>query len=777
MLQPVSFIPGTSPPQLGPLARYLPPLADGVASSWLRQWLPPGSWVLDPFGAAPRLSLEIARAGYRVLVSANNPVSRKILEMGAQTPAQSELKSALADLASAYKGQERIEPHIRSLYMTECAGCGEQVMANYFVWERLATFPYARHITCARCGESGEHPTTQKDKERAASFSGSDLNRARALERVAPAHDPDRVHAEEALSAYLPRAVYALFTLINKMDSLDISATRRNYLSALLLTTCDQANSLWSHPISRERPRQLSSYSHFRENNVWLALEQSTEVWLSDQPKVPLTLWPKLSGEPAGITLFEGRLRELTTDVSNLKIGAVLAALPRPNQAFWTLSALWTAWLWGREAMGPFKSVLRRRRYDWAWHTAALSAGFHNLAGLLEDGTPILGLVGEAEPGFLSAAILSAASAEFSLEGIALREENLQAQISWRFHTQREFQLSPRSRPANIAREAGLSVLKELGQPADYLTIHTAALAALEDENALTQKLVKDERQEIQAEVDASPAETYSQLQNILKEVFNYRNGFRRFEGSEVSLEVGSWWLRDEGDRRTPLADRIEITLAQYLESHASCSYQDLDFYLCEAFPGLLTPNPELILHCLGSYGEEQPQGSNQWKLRYQDHPDIRHLEMETTSESLSQLASRLGYLDQRSYPTHRTDSLCGSRITSLWTDAQGTPRYEFFITTTATIGEIVRQKGLEAAKPQQGMRQVVVLPGGRANLAAYKLSKDKNLKKQVDQGWIFLKFRHLRRLMENPLLSAENFSEQLELDPLTYTATQIRLL
>lgn len=777
MLRPISYIPGVSAPRASLLSRYLPPLADGVASSWLNQRLPPGSWVLDPFGAAPRLSLEMARAGYRVLVSANNPVSRKLLEMGAHAPAQSELKSALADLASAYKGQERIEPHIRSLYMTECSACGEQVMATYFVWERSATFPYARHYTCTRCGESGEHPTTPKDKERAASFSGSDLNRARALERVAPTHDPDRVHAEEALSVYLPRAVYALFTLINKLDSLDITPIRRNYLSALLLTACDQANSLWSHSTSRERPRQLTIPSHFRENNVWLALEQSTQLWLSDQPDVPLTIWPKITNEQAGITLFEGRLRDLTAGLSNLKIGAVVAALPRPNQAFWTLSALWTAWLWGREAVGPFKSVLRRRRYDWAWHTAALFAGFHSLAGLLEDGTPILSLVGEAEPGFLSAAILSAASAEFHLEGIALRSENQQAQISWRFHTQRELQLHQRSKPVNLAREAGLSVLKELGQPADYLTVHTAALAALANGNALTQKLVKDEPYEPQTETEVSPTETYSQLQNVLKEVFNFRNGFRRFEGSEVSLEVGSWWLRDEGDRQISLADRIEIAIAQYLERHASCTYRDLDLYLCEAFPGLLTPNPELILHCLGSYGEEQPQGSNQWKLRYQDHPDIRHLEMETTADSLSNLASRLGFLAQRSYPTNKTDSLAESRITSLWLNSQGISKYEFSIITSATIGEIVRQKGMEARKSQLGIRQVIVLPGGRANLAAYKLSKDKNLKKEVDQGWIFLKFRHLRRLMDNPLLSAENFIEQLELDPLTYTATQIRLL
>jgi hypothetical protein len=59
----------------------------------------------------------------------------------------------------------------------------------------------------------------------------------------------------------------------------------------------------------------------------------------------------------------------------------------------------------------------------------------------------------------------------------------------------------------------------------------------------------------------------------------------------------------------------------------------------------------------------------------------------------------------------------------------------------------------------------------------AFKLSKDARLNKEIEQGWIFLKYRHLRRLIENPLLNAENLIEQLELDPLTYTATQMRLL
>ena len=43
--------------------------------------------------------------------------------------------------------------------------------------------------------------------------------------------------------------------------------------------------------------------------------------------------------------------------------------------------------------------------------------------------------------------------------------------------------------------------------------------------------------------------------------------------------------------------------------------------------------------------------------------------------------------------------------------------------------------------------------------------------------GWRFIKFRHLRWLVDNPLLSRDNLDELLAIDPLTYSTTQLRLL
>src|SRR5512147_124291 len=124
------YIPGLSPADPGPLSRFIPPLEEGVISHWLPLHAPAGSWVLDPFGFSPRLALEAARAGYRVLVTVNNPITRFQLEMSARPPSETDFKAALADLAASKKGDERLGAHLQSLYLTPCEKCGNEIHAD-----------------------------------------------------------------------------------------------------------------------------------------------------------------------------------------------------------------------------------------------------------------------------------------------------------------------------------------------------------------------------------------------------------------------------------------------------------------------------------------------------------------------------------------------------------------------------------------------------------------------------------------------------------------------
>jgi hypothetical protein len=777
------YIPGRSPGKAGPFARYLPPLPEGVAARWLEAHLPPAiskgaqagaspaPCIIDPFGASPQLAVEAARAGYRVFVTANNPVARFLLEMAVNPPTQDQLQAVLAELASSRRGGERLEPHIRSLYLTACDQCGQEVMVDAFLWERgpgtssgASPTLFGRIYHCEACGKSGEFPAAEADIERAWGFSTSGLHRARALERVVSMDDPDRQSVEEALAVYLPRAVYVLFTMINRLDGLALTELQRKHLAALLLSACDQANTLWPYPTGRARPRQLTIPPRFRENNIWLALEQAVEE-LSVQPgegsrEIPLTIWPEQPPAQGGICLFEGRLRELSEQFQavpsqGIHIEAVMAALPRPNQAFWTLSALWAGWLWGREAVGPFKSVLRRRRYDWSWHTVALRSALESLHPLLEANTPFLGLIGETEPGFLAAAILAAGTADFELEGLALRAESGQAQITWRSlngPAGQEIADHDQHTAVEVASQAAKLHLQGRGEPCGYLYLQAAALSALAQAGLLSRP--------VEANAEAPPAhgETLGQLNAVFEEAFSYRKGFLRFGGSEKSLDVGQWWLRESLPTEAPLADRVEMSLVRHLQQNPGTSLLEADRLLCEAFPGLYTPSPELIQVCLESYGQQDPDDPARWHLRPEDVPHARRADLGAIHDLLDQIAGRIGFRLEGQGPV-------------LWLDAAGNTAYACYVIDSAVFGEILSKGQYPPDKV------LIVLPGGRANLAAYKLKNDPRLQNAVEGGWRFIKYRQVRWLAENAILNQEMLEAQLEKDLLTYNTPQMRLL
>jgi hypothetical protein len=785
-----AYIPGRPSPIIKPLGRYLPPIPDGVGVEWLHSRLSAGTgarWVLDPFGASPRLAVEAAQAGYRVLVAANNPVARFLLEMAANPPAESELSAALADLAGSFKGGERIEPHLRSLYLTPCAQCGQEIMADAFLWDRGSPAPFGRIYHCPHCGDSGEHPATEVDAARAAQFASGGLHRARALERVAPVDDPDRQHAEEALATYLPRAVYALFTLINKLDNLPVA--RRRLLEALLLAACDQANTLWPYPTARSRPRQLAIPPRFRENNIWLALEEAARQWAAseDEPvlsRLPVLTWPEQPPPEGGICVFEGRLKDLIPSLGEIPVGAVLAAMPRPNQAFWTLSALWAGWLWGREAAAPFKSVLRRRRYDWGWHSAAIYAALGSLAPHISQGTPFLGLIGEVEPGFLSATLIAAGLAGFDLNGLALRAESDQAQVHWQRsgrgagatavlveNTPKEAETTRKepTTPAfslslkqiqDLSQEAAREYLNQRGEPASYVHLHAAALSSLAQSQAFSRS------------PKASPPDVLGLAQNAFQQGFSYRSGFSRYGGSEHSLDVGQWWLREPSQPNDiPLADRVEMASVRTLQKRGSLTLDELDTALCSLFPGLFTPNPELVATCLESYGEHEDPSSLVWRLRPPDTPKARRADLVAMQDLLSHLGQSLGFVTGLA-GFSASDSPGPTGVTPLvWQDGQSELVYAFYILASAVFGKIV------ATSQYPPTKSLIVYPGSRAGLVMFKLHNDPRLNQSIEAGWRFVKFRLVRRLAEDPRLNRANLDAQLDQDPFNNKDPQMQLL
>jgi hypothetical protein len=362
-----------------------------------------------------------------------------------------------------------------------------------------------------------------------------------------------------------------------------------------------------------------------------------------------------------------------------------------------------------------------------------------------------------------------------------------------------------------MAAQATARYLEVRGEPASFIHAFCAAIAGLTQAHSFPYIA----RKSISPEDIAS--DTYTQAVAIGKEILSFRHGFLRYslaykgkgepgtlltqtpsaatiesnepeaterssetrpgtaeKSSVESPESGLVWLRDASQATlSPLADRFEVALVNFLLKHSGCSLQDIDSAMCAAFPALFTPELEYLQICLDSYAESELDDSSRWKLRQQDTPAARRQDLADAEFLINQLGERLGFSTQLR-PSTTTPDGRPTQHTFCWVDRYQLPQYWLFPIVSAVIGEVILQSTVPAG------RSLIILPGGRANLVSYKLRRDPRLARLCDaaqSGWRFIKFRHLRWLEGNPLLSRDNFDEQLALDPLTYSTPQLRLL
>jgi hypothetical protein len=836
MFGSIAFIPGTRTSKPEPLSRYLPPVPEGVTSTWLKNNISQGSWILDPFCASPRIALEAAQMGYKVLVAANNPITRFLLEMMADPPKAEELKAALAELAASYVGNERTEPHIRYLYNTYCARCGQIVYADSFIWEHGNPSPSMRSYTCPNCGDNGEHPCTPYDVDLSSKFSSSGIHKARALERVVSSTDQDRIHVEQALSVYIPRALYALITIINKIEGLKISARDRKYLYALLLYAFDQANAMWKVSSQKERRRQLTIPRHFQEKNIWNALEEGINLWSKDitnsSSAIPVTTWPEIPPSTGGICIYEGRFITLADSMKDIAIRAVCTAIPRPNQAFWTLSALWAGWLWGREAVRTFKSVLHRQRYDWAWHTTALTSVFKQLANSLQPSTAIFGIISEAEPGFIGSALIAAGVAGCTLESIALRPEEDQAQIIWK--SERNLELTQiNSSFSQVAIQFARSYLENRAEPACYLNTIAAALMGIaklwnsQIENRPGGEQIGPDNKPGSAQpneqIEPTPSLIYTTIYNSTREALSYRTGFLRYNLQEISnVEaanksqiVQSSLFSLDLPKNSGGEDEVENTDLSSVDNELasakerpprSSDISESTFLWLREIENInrnpITDNYELNLvnYLLNHPGCSLQEIDLELCALFPGlfTPDLEFIRLCLESYAApdphdlnrwyvrpeDSVSERKLDLERANMFIHqigeRLGFICSDHIDSssktyiTWQDKNNEQDYRFFPIVTAAIGEIVLYG------EQLPVKGFIVLPGSRANMLFYKLRRDPRISKAFNPStgnWNFLKFRHLRSLAESPILIRENLDQLLGLDPITYSTPQIWLI
>jgi hypothetical protein len=735
-----TFIPGEEAIPSLPLERFMPPVRAGISEKWLSEHVDDGATILDPFGASPLVALEAARAGYRVIVAANNPIVRFLIEQLAQPATYEAMQAAMASLASIRRAEQRLEPHIRELYASICPNCGEQVSARAFIWDRETQVPTTKILDCKHCGNQDEHPVDELDIEKALSFERRGPHRARALERVAAQGAPLRRHVADALESYLPRAIYGFFTILNRLDRLQADENQRKLINALLLVALDRCNSIWEHPSGRPRPKQLVNPTVFREHNIWREIEDALQLWNGLDLGTELKQWPSTELEGGGIVLFPGSFRQLEPQLDGVEIAAVVSAIPRPNQAYWTLSALWTGWLWGQDSIGPFASVLKRRRYDWSWHTEALHATLKRVPNSLGVNKPIFGLIGEAEEGFLAACITAGNLASLKLDGLSMRSDWRELQLHWKVsETPEALAKDPSKQLIKISTQ---KFLHENSQPSAYLHIQASALAQLAQYPNMGQKV--DEQTDLVA-----------QIREEIESVVESEAGFLRLGSKSKAVEAGQWWLSDPTTKRTPLFDRIEIAFVRQLIRQGKQTLGEIDRALCTIFPGLITPNRDYLKILLHSYGQEL---KDDWQIKPDDLPRVRRADLEEMRSLLISIGEKIFGVER------------GAKSID-WIAENGERHYVFYPIASGIFSEIIF-----SAKKYSNAKQVILMPGSRSKLVLKKLDSDERLKLAA-HNWIFLKYRHIRRLSQFETISESGLIEMLELDPISEDPIQAPLL
>ena len=303
-------------------------------------------------------------------------------------------------------------------------------------------------------------------------------------------------------------------------------------------------------------------------------------------------------------------------------------------------------------------------------------------------------------------------------------------------------------------QEAIYAHLIERGEPASYLHVHAAGLIALAKSHALKQR---------DQEFDEALRATQLLIQNALEDdprFAHYSNG--------ENVDTGLWGLgarpviappsdggSAQGEMHDSLSDRVEIAVVTFLQKNPNSIFLDVEQDLYPRFPGLLTPSKGMIYAVLSSYAQKE---DGQWKLRAEDVASVRRTEVNNISGLIDAIGRRIGYATR----IGRQDRIY------LW-EQNGRVERTFYILASALIGRAISETSYPPGQT------VIVMPGGRAALAAYKAQRDPSLAARIKSVQV-VKYRLLRTLIELPVLTRETFEEQIAGDPLEKSKSQMMM-
>ncbi len=706
------------------LERFIPPYYDGGVNPWLSSFCNPGDFLFDPFGAHPLLALDAAQIGFNVYVNTPNPILQLALKVFASAPTQKDFNRALAAFSTIKRGDESLEQHLSSLFNSRCPQCGEIVPATAFIWIKDASLPARKIINCPKCRQSGEYDVDAYDIQVLDIVGSAKLHHSRALSSVSDPQNPLLPEIKSMLEIFPLRSLYTILNMTNRIKGNIQEEKNQLLLLALLLNFCDTCNALWDPENKRFRPKQLIVPSVYKEMNPWLLIPAWIESWSHYKTAIPVTTWPNVSNEPGGsICLLPFRLKESVSLMKNQPIKAVIGIIPRPSNAFWSLCAFWSGWLFGLPAVKNMAFAFNRKRYDWNWQADALAASFEWINQSINEQTPIFLNTPELNPGFVSSLFAAGHSAEWMPLYSALNIEEQNLYSVWR-QKNAGFPQKSTVESQSALKNALLDAVKEINEPIPYLALHTLYCTNF------SQTMIPEDES------------SFQRIKNGINQIFKTSPLFYRTRGNNKESESGYWWIKSNLDfnQRLTYSERVEAFTYHQIQQEG---WLDENIFFQQAaclFSGLYSPSHELLKDCLQAYAIHE--GNGIWKLAEMDHPEQRNLAIVEIQGKLSELGSKFQFI-----VTTKNKKV-------IW-------KKDALEVTFHLLNSGICSPFFPIASQPDGHLTVILFPGSKSKLIHHRLEIDPRYHTPCS----LVKFRHILQVIEADPPDSEQFFSLLKDD------------
>ena len=639
-----SFIPFDTAPLPRPLHRFGSAFPLSIAESYCNAYTPRRGIVLDPF-ARPASAADAAERADRRAVARHGGLfgewARRVLT---HAPADAELRVVFTSVRERSVGGVPLELAMRDLYGSICPTCRAPVVVEAYLWERDAPVPGRKAYRCAVCGRGARslliEPVDEEDLRRAQRIDEDGALRESLVRRFG-SDDESRAFGESVVALYTPRNAAALEILLAAIDAVLPGGRAQAFLRVALLEPLvagSRLNALSAGSsalrVEKGLARRGTAAQH-REINVWLEFERSFRELVQHQ-------LPVLPGDGAiGRRPAMGRAAAPLPDLEHqVPEGADLVLFEAPTADLlggW--HAVAAALFLGdadAAARADSRASLRERVL------AAVRSALLEARRSSRPGAPAVAYVPHADAGTVAAVTLAGVAAGYRLRRILYQRDALAGVARDRSSAAALVEFDPagallRDQPAADAtsieeamREGVRAAIVARGEPVDTDRAAVAALEALSAARLL-------------AALALSRSRGVSELELFLDHFRSAladgaRSGLLRIQHQGHDAYVVAMPTHDTA----PLDDRVEWSVYSLLSTMHDTDTRSLQRRVYALFRGAETPDRELVLRCLASYGTQDESG--RWRLRAGDQLTARQDEQAQLAVALAHLGRRLGF-------------------------------------------------------------------------------------------------------------------------------------